>query len=373
MKITRLETFHVRPRWLLLKVHTDKGISGWGEPLVEGRAKTVETAVHEIGRTLVGEDPRQIEKIWQRYYRGTFYRGGPILSSALSGIEQALWDILGKSLNAPIYQLLGGKVRDRIRLYGWLNVSATGDYVEEAAGRIKDLSAFSAYKFVPVGASEPLETPERIEQIIETVARLRSRLGPGIDMALDFHGRTSPALAKQLCRRLEPFCPMFVEEPVLPTNPKALKEISRSTSIPIAAGERLYTRWDFQEIIHEQAVAIVQPDLSHAGGILEARKIAAMAEVHDIAFAPHCPLGPVALAACLQVDACTPNFLCQEHFTLGEELLCNPFTVEDGHIRVSSKPGLGIEVDESKLRELAGDGEWETPQFHRKDGSQCEW
>jgi len=328
--------------------------------------------VREIGRTLIGEDPLQIERIWQRYYRGTFYRGGPILMSALSGIEQALWDIKGKALGVPVHALLGGAVRDRIRLYGWLNIAATGDYVSEVARSIEGQD-FSAYKFVPVPACEPLESARFIDEVVSTVAALRERLGNGIDMALDFHGRCSPAVAKQLCRALEPYRPFFIEEPVLPTNPRALREIKESTTIPIAAGERLYTRWDFAGILHEQSVAVIQPDLSHCGGIFEARKIAAMAEIHDIAIAPHCPLGPVALASCLQLDACTPNFLCQEQLTLGETLLKQPIQVEAGYALVPQGPGLGVEVDEDKLHELIFDGIWETPQFVRKDGSFAEW
>lgn len=372
MKITRLETFHVRPRWLFLKVHTDAGIVGWGEPVLEGRALTVEAAVHEIGRTLVGEDPTQIERIWQRYYRGTFYRGGPILMSALSGIEQALWDISGKAYGLPVHRLLGGAVRDRIRLYGWLNVAATGDYVSEVA-RAVEAREFTAYKFVPVPACEPLETPRFIDEVVATVAGLRQTLGDGIDMALDFHGRCSPSTAKQLCRDLEPYRPFFIEEPVLPTNPRALRDIKQSTTIPIAAGERLYTRWDFADLLHDQAVSVIQPDLSHCGGILEARKIAAMAEVQDIPIAPHCPLGPIALSACLQLDACTPNFLCQEQLSLGHGYLKEPIHVENGFAILSEKPGLGIEVDESALETHVFDGIWETPQFQHRDGSFAEW
>lgn len=372
MKITALHTFHVRPRWLLLKIETDAGVVGWGEPLLEGRAQTVEMAVREIGRTLIGEDALQIERIWQRYYRGTFYRSGPILMSALSGIEQALWDIKGKALGVPVHALLGGAVRDRIRLYGWLNIAATGDYVSEVARSIEGQD-FSAYKFVPVPACEPLESARFIDEVVSTVAGLRERLGNGIDMALDFHGRCTPAVAKQLCRALEPYRPFFIEEPVLPTNPRALREIKESTTIPIAAGERLFTRWDFADLLHDQAVAVIQPDLSHCGGIFEARKIAAMAEVHDISIAPHCPLGPVALASCLQLDACTPNFLCQEQLTLGDTLLKEPIQVEAGYAFVPQGPGLGVEVDEDKLHELIFDGIWETPQFSRKDGSFTEW
>jgi galactonate dehydratase len=224
-----------------------------------------------------------------------------------------------------------------------------------------------------VPTSEPIESPRYIDKVVETVTRLRETLGRDIDMALDFHGRTSPALAKQLCQALEPAAPMFIEEPVLPTNPKAMKRISESTTIPIAAGERLYTRWDYKDLLHEQAVAIIQPDLSHVGGILEARKVAAMAEIEDIAIAPHCPLGPIALAACLQLDACTPNFLCQEHMTLGHGTIKEPFEVTDGYIAVSYKPGLGIEIDETALEAKVFDGAWETPQFTRKDGSFAEW
>ena len=372
MKITKLETFHIRPRWLFLKIHTDTGIVGWGEPVLEGRARTVETAVHELGRRLIGEDPTRIEHLWQRCYRGGFYRGGPILTSALSGIEQALWDILGKSLGVPVYQLLGGRVRDRIRLYGWLDVANTGDYISQVAQLATNL-AFTAYKFVPVPAGEPIESPRFLDEVTATVARLREILGNEIDMALDFHGRCTPPVAKQLCRMLEPYRPFFVEEPVLPTNPRALREIKEGTTIPIAAGERLYTRWDFSELLHTQSVSIIQPDLSHVGGIFEARKIAAMAEVHDIPVAPHCPLGPIALAACLQLDACIPNFLCQEHLTLGEGYLKNPFLVEKGYAFVPEGPGLGVEVDEAKLEHLVFDGIWETPQFRRADGSVAEW
>jgi galactonate dehydratase len=372
VKITKLETFHVRPRWLFLKVSTDAGITGWGEPLLEGRALTVERAVEEIGRWLVGRDPRQIEAIWQEGYRGGFYRGGPVLTSALSGIEQALWDIKGKALGVPVHELLGGQVRDRIRLYGWLNVADTGDYVAEAAREVEGRE-FTAYKFVPVPACELLENPRFFDRVVETVAGLRKVLGEEIDMALDFHGRCTPAVAKRLCRELEPFRPLFIEEPVLPTNPQALRELRESTTIPLAAGERLFTRWDYAELLHAQAVHLIQPDLSHCGGIFEARKIAAMAEIHDIAVAPHCPLGPVALAACLQLDACTPNFFCQEHLTLGENLLKEPIRVENGYALVPAAPGLGVEVDESKLQTQLFDGAWETPRFYRKDGSLAEW
>lgn len=372
MKITRLETIHVRPRWLILKIHTDAGITGLGEPTLEGRSQTVETAVREMARYLAGKDPREIERHWQTLYRGPFYRGGPVLCSALSGIEQALWDILGKSLGVPVWQLLGGKVRDKVRMYGWVKGEQTGDYIENFKRSLDD-GVFTAYKFVPMPGMRMIEGPAMIGRIVENVRKVREAAGPNVDIGLDFHGRTTPAMARRLAPLLEPFDPMFIEEPVLPGDTAALREISRSTPIPIATGERLFTRWQFQDVIEQQAAAILQPDLSHAGGIMEVRKIAAMAESRNIAIAPHCPLGPVALAACLQAAACTPNHLIQEHLSLGEGYLKEPFKVVDGYIHVPDKPGLGIELDDEALEEKRFEGDWENPWFTLEDGSYAEW
>lgn len=372
MKITRLETLHVRPRWLFLKIHTDEGIVGLGEPTLEGRAQTVETAVHEIGRYLIGKDPREIEKHWQTIYRGTFYRGGPVLSSALSGVEQALWDILGKHLGVPVWQLLGGKVRDKIRLYGWVNIEKTGDYVENFKRSVED-TRFTAFKFVPVPGMRMIETPDVLDRVVQNVKDVREAIPRHVDIGLDFHGRTTPAMARKLARLLEPYDPMFIEEPVLPGDTAALKSIADSTVIPIATGERLFTRWQFNDLIEQQAVAIIQPDLSHVGGIFEARKIAAMAEARNIAVAPHCPLGPIGLAACLQLAATTPNHLIQEHLSLGEGYLCEPFELDGGYIPVPEKPGLGIELDDLAVQEKLFEGDWETPRFTLEDGSFAEW
>jgi galactonate dehydratase len=372
MKIKHFELFHVRPRWLCLKIETDTGLVGWGEPTLEGRAQTAATAVTEMMGELIGEDPRRIEHHWQTLQRGGFYRGGPVLSSAIAGIEQALWDILGKHLGVPVHQLLGGRVRDKIRLYGWSGGQPTGDYVESVK---KSLSAreFTAYKLVPVPAMQAIESPAMVEQVVDLVGRVRKEIGPKIDLALDLHGRATPAMARLLARQLEPFQPFFLEEPVLPGDTDGMLEVARSTTIPVAAGERLYSRWDFQELIERRAVAIIQPDLSHCGGIWEARKIAAMAESRNIAVAPHCPLGPIALAASLQLAACTPNFLIQEHLTLGENLLKEPFKVVEGHVAVPEKPGLGIEIDEAALRSRVFAGDWRAPQFRLPDGSFAEW
>jgi galactonate dehydratase len=371
MKITRLETFFVRPRWLFLKVHTDEGLCGWGEPIVEGWSRTTAAAVQEMGRYLIGQDPRRIEHHWQALYRGAFYRGGPVLTSALSGIEQALWDLTGKWLNAPVHQLLGGAVRDRIRVYGHLDGETWGDYVE--SGRRNLRKGFTALKTTPFNAVRFMESPKFVDEVVNRVAALREAVGPALDLALDFHGRVSPAMAVRLCRALEPFHLFFVEEPCLPENVDALAEIARKTSIPIAAGERLFTRWGFREVLEKRAAAILQPDVSHCGGIFELRKIAALAETGYAAVAPHCPLGPIALAASLQADACTPNFLCQEQVCLGEGYLKQPFVLQAGHLAVPTGPGLGIEVDEAALAGKLYDGGWENPRFRHDDGAVADW
>jgi galactonate dehydratase len=371
MKITRLETLFVKPRWLFLKVHTDEGIVGLGEPVVEGRAQTVAAAVHEIGRYLIGQDPRRIEHHWQAIYRGQFYRGGPVLCSAISGIEQALWDITGKWLSQPAYQLLGGATRDKIRMYGWLSGETYGDYIESA--KVNADAGFTALKVGLVGTFQPVDTPARVEEAARRFAAIREAVGPEVDVGVDFHGRCSPAMAIRLAQAMEPYQPMFIEEPVLPENVDALVRVARSTSIPIATGERLFTKWGYREVLEKGAAAILQPDLSHAGGILECKKIAAMAECYYAALAPHCPLGPIALAACLQLDACIPNFLAQEHVTLGQGYLKQPFEVVDGHIRLPTGPGLGVELDEEALADKLHDGSWETPKLWHDDGSVADW
>lgn len=371
MKITRMETFYVQPHWLLLKISTDEGIVGWGEPVVEGRSQSVAAAVGEIGRYLIGQDPRRIEHHWQAIYRGTFYRGGPVLSSALSGIEQALWDITGKWLGQPVYQLLGGPTRERIRIYGWIGGETPGEYVASAQARLE--KGFTALKMGILGQMLAVESMDRLEREVETFAAVREAVGPKVDVGIDFHGRVSPAMAVRLAKALEPYYPLFIEEPVLPENVDAMVTVARSTTIPIATGERLFTKWGFREVLEKQAAVVLQPDLSHAGGILECKKIAAMGECYYAAVAPHCPLGPVALAACLQLDACIPNFLVQEHVTLGEGILKQPFRMVDGHIPLPTAPGLGIEVDEEYLRANLYDGSWDLPRLFHADGSVADW
>ncbi len=377
MRITAVRTFHVHPRWLLVAIDTDRGVTGWGEPVVEGQARVVERMVQDLAEYLVGQDPRRIEHHWQVMYRGAFYRGGPVLCSAISGIDQALWDIKGKDLGAPVHDLLGGAVREQVRMYGHARGTRTADFVEraEAASAV----GMTAIKFGLDGPVAMVDTMEYVERQVARVAAVREAVGPSFDIALDFHGRTSPAMAKRLCAALEPLAPMFVEEPVLPENVDALVDVARSTTVPIAAGERVFTKWGFRELLEKRAVAVVQPDLCHAGGISETRRIAAMAEAVYVAVAPHNPLGPVSLAACLQVDATTPNFLIQEFPSLddgadlGVGILTTPFCLEDGSITVPNGPGLGIEVDEDGVRERAYSGDWTTPRFTHPDGSHGDW
>lgn len=371
MKIVDFELVHVKPRWLFLKIHTDEGITGYGEPILEGKARTVETAVGEFFDYLKGKDPRRIEYHWQAMYRWSFYRGGPIMMSAISGIEQALWDILGKYLNQPVYQLLGGPVRDKIKVYAHIGGRTPEEYAENAIKRIKE--GFKALKMAPFGATRIVDTPKKIKEAAEKVKAVREAVGDDIDLGIDCHGRLSPSMAILMAKALEPYFPMFLEEPCLPENVDTMVTIARSTPIPIATGERLFTRWGFIEILEKQAASILQPDLCHAGGIMECRKIAAMAEVYYAAVAPHNPLGPIALAACLQLDACTPNFLIQEQVTLGEGYLKSPFKLVDGYIEVPKEPGLGIEIDEEAIKEKRYPGDWRNPQLLHEDGSIADW
>jgi galactonate dehydratase len=367
VRITRLETLLVKPRWLFLKVHTDAGIVGLGEPIVEGRAVTVQTAIREIEPYLIGKDPRHVTHHWQAIYRHAFYRGGPVLTSALSGIDIALWDIKGKLLGVPIYELLGGPTRSKVRVYGhaW--------NVEQLKAGLN--AGFTAFKTFPQMRSSPryVETPEQVENAVAKFAEMRQIAGKGIDLAIDFHGKISPALAKVLIHELEPFLPMFVEEPVNCQNHDVLAEIARGTHLPIATGERLFTKWSFREILEKKAAAILQPDLCHAGGISEVRAIAAMAEAYYAAIAPHSPLGPISLAAGIQLAATIPNFLCQEQVSLGEGYLRHPFKVKAGYIDVPTGPGLGIELDEAALADKIGH-EWRNPEtYDEEDGAVTDW
>jgi len=371
LKITKLELFHVRPRWLFLKMSTDEGIVGWGEPIVEGRTRTVETAVRELETYLIGQDPRRIEHHYQAMRRHAFYRGGPVLDSAISGVEQAMWDVFGKSVGLPVYQLLGGPTREKVRVYAHAGGATPAESATRAKERVKE--GFTALKTGFPGAIKLVGTPATILRCVEQVAAMREAVGNEIDIAVDLHGQFSPAMAIRVIKELEPYRPMFVEEPCLPENVDSLVTIARSTTIPIATGERLFTRFGFRPAIEKQAAAIYQPDLSHAGGIFECRKIAALAETYYAGIAPHCPLGPISLAAGIQLDAAIPNFVCQEHVSLGEGYLKHPFAIRDGYVDVPTGPGLGIEVHEDAFQDKLFDGTWPNPQTYYDDGSVADW
>jgi galactonate dehydratase len=367
LKITKLETFLVKPRWLFLKVHTNAGITGLGEPILEGRALTCAEAVKEIEPYLVGKDPRQVVHHWQAIYRHAFYRGGPILTSALSGIDQALWDIKGKALGVPVYELLGGPTRQRVRVYAQTRTP------EQLKGQMA--RGFTAFKTGPAKhrPARYVETPAEVHYAAEQFAELRKAAGDDVDIAIDFHGAISPALAKVLIKALEPYHPMFIEEPCQAQNHDVMAEIARGTHLPIATGERVFTKWGFREVLEKKAATILQPDLCHAGGITEVRLIAGMAEAYYAAIAPHNPLGPISLAAGVQMAASIPNFLCQEQVTLGEGYLTKPFVLRNGYVDLPTGPGLGIELDENALADKIGH-DWKNREaYDADDGAVVDW
>ncbi|CAG6390592.1 galactonate dehydratase [Streptomyces cocklensis] len=381
MKIVRVETFLVAPRWLFCRVETDEGLVGWGEPVVEGRAEVVRAAVDVLAEQLIGQDPLRIQDHWQVLTKGGFYRGGPVLSSAVAGLDHALWDIAGKAYGAPVHALLGGAVRDTVRVYAWVGGDEPARLADEISAQIE--AGFTAVKMNAAGRTEPLTTPAGTAAVVERVAAAREVLGPHRDVAVDFHGRFTPAGARRLLHEITPLHPLFVEEPLLPEHGHLTASLAASTPVPLATGERLYGRAEFLPVL-SAGIAVAQPDLSHAGGITEVIRIAALAETFGAQLAPHCPLGPISLAASLQVAFCTPNFLIQEqslgiHYNKDADLLSylldtEPFRFTDGHARRSTLPGLGVTIDESAVRAADRAGHaWRNPVWRHADGSFAEW
>ena len=382
MKITNITAWLVRPRWCFVEVETDQGLTGWGEAVIEGKASTVKACVEEMTEYLIGQDPQNIEDIWTLLYRAGFYRGGPILMSAISGIDQALWDIKGKYFQAPVYQLMGGKCRDRMKVYSWIGGDRPSDVAR--AAKEKQEAGFTAIKMNATEELQIVDSYDKIDAVLERVASIRESTGKYFGIAIDFHGRVHKPMAKILAKKLEEFDPMFIEEPVLCENMEDFKEIAACCNIPIATGERLFSRWDFKQLLTAGGVDIIQPDLSHAGGITEVKKIAAMAEAYDVALAPHCPLGPVALSACLQVDATSYNAFIQEqsigiHYNVGKSVrddIHNPedFVFTDGFVALPRKPGLGVEINkELVMEENRTPHHWKNPVWRHADGSIAEW
>ena len=382
MKIASVLTYLVRPRWCFVKIVTDDGLYGWGEAVLEGKADTVQSCVQEMADYLIGKDPARIEDIWNTLYRAAFYRGGGILMSAISGIDQALWDIKGKVFNAPVYQLMGGACRDKMKMYSWVGGDRPSDVAR--AAKEKQQQGFKAIKMNATEELQYIDTYDKLDAVLERVASIREATGKAFGIAIDFHGRVHKPMAKVLAKKLEQFDPMFIEEPVLCDRWEAFPEIAAACNIPIATGERLFSRWDFKKLLTVGGVDIIQPDLSHAGGITEVKKIGSMAEAYDVALAPHCPLGPIALSACIQLDATCHNAVIQEqsmaiHYNEGHDVLDyvlnrDDFTFVDGYMKLPEKPGLGVDVNEELvIEESKTPHRWRNPVWRHADGSIAEW
>ena len=382
MKIQKIHTYLVRPRWGFVEIETDEGITGWGEAVLEGHAGTVLRCVEEMEDYLLQADPSRIEDIWTTLYRAGFYRGGGIMMSAISGIDQALWDIKGKLFQVPVYELMGGACRDKMRVYSWVGGDRPSDVGKAAREKLEE--GFTAVKMNATEELQMIDSYDKIDAVLERVAAIRESCGRAFGIAIDFHGRVHKPMAKVLAKKLEEFDPMFLEEPVLCENMEAFSEIAAACNIPIATGERLYSRWDFKRLLHAGGVDIIQPDLSHAGGITEVKKIASMAEAYDVALAPHCPLGPIALAACLNMDATCYNAVIQEqsigiHYNVGKSVLDyvnnrEDFEFTDGFVKLPRKPGLGVEVNKELVEEEnRTPHNWKNPVWRHADGSIAEW
>ena len=386
MKITGYQLYKVPPRWLFLKIETDEGISGWGEPVVEGSADIVRTAVEQYMRDLIGKDPMRIQDHWQMMYRTGFYRGGAVFMSAMAGIDQALWDIKGKYYNAPVYDLIGGLCRDRLKVYRWIG----GDRPSDIKESVKEAYE-QGYRAVKMNGTEEIhwiDSFKKVEAVCERVSAIRELYGYDMDIAVDFHGRVHKPMAKVLARELDQFRLMFIEEPVLPENNEALREIANHTATPIAVGERMFSRWEYKKLFEQGVADIIQPDLSHAGGITECLAIARMAEAYDVALAPHCPLGPIALAACINLDCTAPNAFIQEqslgiHYNKGGDLMdylndASIYQYKEGYIDIVGRPGLGVDINEEYVKETAErfaaeGGNWRNPIWRNEDGTAAEW
>jgi galactonate dehydratase len=379
VKITAVKTYGIAAgphrNWVLVRILTDEGLEGVGEASLEGKTDTIVAAVGELARYLVGQDPLRIEHHWQTMYRGAFWRGGPILNSAISGVEIALWDILGKVAGLPVYQLLGGACRDRILAYTHVG----GATAEETVARAL---AYKVQGWRALKTSPLVESPEgvldsrSIARGVEHVGALRQALGDDYLILLDAHGRMEPVTAIEVGRAMEPFKPYFYEEPVPPENPVAMARVAAKVGVPLATGERLYTKWGFREILEKGIVEYIQPDPCHCGGILETRSIAAMAETHGVQVAPHNPLSPVATAVSLHLAACIPNFAIQEiaqgDVSWRDELLTEPITVRDGYFALPKGPGLGIEVNWETVRAHPAVTQ-DVPRLRHEDGSMAHW
>jgi len=362
IKVTKIEAFVLKSSWVFVKISTDAGIVGWGEMLKDD-AKACAAGALEVGHYLVGQDPLRVVHHWQAIHRGAFYRGGPIKTAISSGIDQALWDIKGKAFGVPIYKLLGGPTRDRVRVYGRVSAETGVNAMKtqlRAEGR---------------GPIKYIEGQKYVDGCVEFFKALRQKHGPGVDIGVEFHGEVQPPTAMLLMKALEPYNPWFYEEIVQALNVDIMAELARKTHIPIATGERIFTKWGFKEILEKRAATILQPDPCYAGGITELKIIAGMAEAYYTPLAPHNPQGPCSLAAGLQIAASIPNFLIQERgdneYT---DLLAKPLPpVRNGYRPLLTDPGLGITIDENKLMAQVGEPRPYRTRYDSDDGSVVDW
>ena len=385
--IAEIATFRVPPRWIFVRVTTEDGLAGWGESIVPKRARAVIGAIEDMASNLIGHDANRIEDITQRLRRGAFFRQGPILSTAAAGIEQALWDIKGQRHGLPVHEFLGGATRHAVRSYAWIGGDTPDEVVEHARRRVEQ--GFTAVKMNATPALAPLGARPMIDAAVARLGALRDAFGSTLDVALDLHGRVYRPALKPLLAEIEQFYPMWVEEATTPENEESLKILARAAlSIPIATGERLTSRWEFKRVLDSGAVDVIQPDVSLTG-LFELEKIARLAEIYDVAVAPHCPNGPISLAATLQVDFCCPNVVIQEqslglHYHQGYsglpeadllDYLKDPqaLTAVDGAFLVTGGPGLGISLDTDRIEQ--GKVDWWLPDadWTHADGTYAEW
>ena len=356
MKITAINTlvsWAGLRNWVLVKVETDTDLYGWGEATLEGKEEVVVAQVKRMGQQLIGQDPCRVEHIWQSLYRHAFWRGGPVHNSALAGIDQALWDLRGKAWKVPVYQLLGGKVRDFIRLYTHVGIYEPSRMEEEAQRDQED--GYTAMKTGAWVGDGLLPERERIDSFADRIGRLRKTVGDSVDIMVDDHGRGTPATATRLMKALSPFGLFFLEESVQPDDLTGLERLRQADPpMDLAAGERLYSKWEFRSILEKRLLDVIQPDLCHAGGISEVKKIAAMAEAYYVQVAPHNPQGPISTAAAAHLGLATPNFLILEYVRqdpFRDQAMSQSWVVDGGCLYVPDEPGLGVELNEKALLE----------------------
>jgi galactonate dehydratase len=374
MEITGLEPLHMG-FWTYVKVYTDEGIVGLGEAGLTGRAKTLESAIKELERYLKGKNPLEIELHWQAMYRYPFFRGGPVLMGAISAVDIALWDIAGKYWGVPIYRLLGGKCRDRARVYVHLGDHRVEELADRATAAVKD--DYTAVRWAPFAPGfERMRFSRLLEIATSQVKAVREAVGQDVDICLDAYGRLSPFEAVAMAKEIEPYRAFFFEDPILPENIDAMADAAQHTSIPIATGERLYTIYEFEALLSRNATQMVRPDPSLAGGISQCRRIAAIAEAHYAGVVPHRPLSAVPLAACLQLDASIHNFTLQEYIRSDKpprsEVLVDPLRIENGYLKIPEKPGLGVELNEDALKKYAYEPR-DLPGLTHEDGLVADW